>query len=189
MKNDARNLGNKGLCCLVKTVSFRKQSFQTGPSMESRRRKPSSSDRRPSENMDDKDKLFVPASQFYKRPSIASLDEGPKTSKILVTTASKSTVHGFPSIASSDAFLANKILWVVSLVFAWGYGLYGVYGMIVLYTNYEKLTTISLIPEGKHSSILKKQNTKILTFFLNLKKYPLISQVRKDLFSNKSFKA
>lgn len=92
--------------------------------------------------------LAAPAFEGHQRPSVVSLDDTPKTNKILVTTGEKSTVHGFPSISSSKAFSANKILWIVSLLVAWAYGIYGVYGMVVLFMKYEKITTISSISEG-----------------------------------------
>ena len=95
-------------------------------------------------------RFFIPASQYYtNQPNVIKDEAGsPKTSKILVTTVEKSTVHGFPSIVSSKAYLLNKILWGLSLLVTWAYGIYGVWGLVELYIKYEKTTTISLVPEG-----------------------------------------
>ena len=73
----------------------------------------------------------------------------PQVRTILLTTGAKSTVHGFPTLASPKAPLAIKIIWLLSILVAWSYAVYGCYGIMKLFTKYEKATAISVVPEGK----------------------------------------
>ena len=76
--------------------------------------------------------------------------------KIIRETFDRSSLHGFPSLASKHVSLAVKVFWVVCVAASWSYFSYQAYNTIALYQSFPKVTQISMVKEpvvdfaGKH---------------------------------------